>query len=118
MAQAFLWVCAGCVRGADDSTEYYSRLGIEPSASEVNRPTQRLLRQDHYSFQAEIRQAWRRVSLSLHPDKIAQRGRAANSGDASLFAAAVNGHLAKRLCAPSFSPLAVSVGGPRRALGS
>ena len=56
--QFMLCLCTGCIRGEDDSTEYYTVLGLSPGAT-----------------QAEIRRAWRKVSLRLHPDKLAQRGK-------------------------------------------
>ena len=33
-AGALLWCCAGCIRGSDDSTEYYTFLGLTPSATQ------------------------------------------------------------------------------------
>ena len=66
--QFLLCLCSGCIRGEDDSTEYYTLLGIEPNAD----PT-------------DIRKAWRKLSLRLHPDKLAQRGKVATAEDQAQF---------------------------------
>jgi DnaJ-class molecular chaperone len=46
-----------CLRGDGDNTEYYEILGITTSAN-----------------QDAIKKAYKKTSLSLHPDKLAQRG--------------------------------------------
>ena len=69
--QFMLCLCTGCIRGEDDSTEYYTVLGLSPGAT-----------------QAEIRRAWRKVSLRLHPDKLAQRGKVLTQEDQETFARA------------------------------
>jgi len=67
----FLWCCAGCIRGDDDSTEYYSVLGLTQFAT----------------FE-EIRKAWRKISLQMHPDKLAQRGQQVGLKEQEEFAKA------------------------------
>ena len=32
-SSALLWCCAGCIRGSDDCTEYYTLLGLDPSCT-------------------------------------------------------------------------------------
>jgi hypothetical protein len=66
-----LCCCAGCIRGDDDSTAYYSALNLSPSASHE-----------------EIRKSWRSFSLRFHPDKLAQRGKEVTDEDQKMFARA------------------------------
>ena len=54
--RVLIFCCKG-VFNPDDETELYDRLGVARTASD-----------------AEIRRAFRRLSLSLHPDKLRQRG--------------------------------------------
>jgi len=73
-----LWCCAGCLRGEDNCTEYYTLLGLEPGAS-----------------QEAIHRAWRTASLRMHPDKIAQRrggGGGVTAEDTAAFAKLKDAH--------------------------
>ena len=54
--RVLIFCCKG-VFNPDDETELYDRLGVARTASD-----------------AEIRRAFRRLSLALHPDKLRQRG--------------------------------------------
>jgi preprotein translocase subunit Sec63 len=54
----FLLCCRSCLRG-DDNKEYYSVMGIEdPRSADTD----------------AIKKAYKKASLNLHPDKLAQRG--------------------------------------------
>lgn len=57
MEALFLFCCEPCLRGDDDSREFYDFLGVSQSASSD-----------------EIRSAYRRKALALHPDKLKQKG--------------------------------------------
>ena len=70
-----LWCCAGCIRGSDDCTEYYSLLGLAPAATPE-----------------ELRRAWRKLSLERHPDKLAQRGKVCSAQDVEAFSRMKEAH--------------------------
>ena len=58
MDRIALLCCKSCLKG-DDNKEYYEVLGIEDPTS---------------ANQDSIKKAYKKISLSLHPDKLAQRG--------------------------------------------
>jgi curved DNA-binding protein CbpA len=57
MDRVLLLCFRSCLRGDGDNLEYYEILGEKTSAS-----------------QEEIKKAFKKQSLNLHPDKLAQRG--------------------------------------------
>ncbi len=58
MDRISLLFCKSCLKG-DDNQEFYTILGIDdPSAADAD----------------AIKKAYKKISLSLHPDKLAQRG--------------------------------------------
>ena len=58
MSEALLlFCCRSCLKG-DTDTEYYDQLGIE----------------DRYASIDDIKKAYKKKSLQLHPDRLAQRG--------------------------------------------
>lgn len=58
MESIFLVCFRSCLKG-DDNKEYYSYLGIDdPSSATTD----------------DIKKAYKKISLTLHPDKLAQRG--------------------------------------------
>mmetsp|Transcript_32720 Transcript_32720/g.48453 ORF Transcript_32720/g.48453 Transcript_32720/m.48453 type:complete len:586 (-) Transcript_32720:287-2044(-) len=68
---AFFLCCCKSFFGSDDVTEgndFYSLLGVEHDAS-----------------QDDIKKAYKKKSLSMHPDKLAQRGKVATEEDQARF---------------------------------
>ena len=57
MDRISLLFCKSCLKG-DDNQEFYTILGID----------------DHSADADAIKKAYKKISLSLHPDKLAQRG--------------------------------------------
>lgn len=58
MERISLLCCKSCLKGGDNK-EYYELLGIEnPASADAD----------------AIKKAYKTISLSLHPDKLAQRG--------------------------------------------
>jgi curved DNA-binding protein CbpA len=58
MADRFLLLCCrSCLKG-DDNTEYYEVLGLENRHVDTD----------------TIKKAYKKASLNLHPDKLAQKG--------------------------------------------
>lgn len=49
--------CRSCLRGDGDNSEYYEVLGV-----------------DKHADQDAIRKAYKKASLNIHPDKLAQHG--------------------------------------------
>lgn len=59
MEQLLLFCCKGCLKGEGDNREYYELLGIDdPKRASTE----------------SIKQAYKKRSLQMHPDKLAQRG--------------------------------------------
>ncbi len=54
--------------GRDDSESYYDLLGVEPNASPD-----------------ELKRAYKRQSLQMHPDKLAQKGQTVTAADRDRF---------------------------------
>jgi len=99
---ALLWCCAGCIRGSDDSTEYYTLLGLTPSATQEEVLTMSKIcvainfddvKFDGVSLILQIRRAWRRLSLQMHPDKLRQRGQEASADAAAQFNRVKDAHV-------------------------
>ena len=58
MDRILLLCCRSCLRGDGDNNEYYEVLGLH----------------DKSANQETIKKAFKKTSLNLHPDKLAQRG--------------------------------------------
>lgn len=58
MDRILLLCCRSCLRGDGDNNEYYEVLGLP----------------DRHVSQEAIKKAFKKTSLNLHPDKLAQRG--------------------------------------------
>ena len=58
MDRILLLCCRSCLRGDGDNNEYYEVLGLH----------------DKNANQETIKKAFKKTSLNLHPDKLAQRG--------------------------------------------
>lgn len=58
MGDIFIFFCKSCLRGSDNH-EYYELLGLEKSSSVT---------------QEDIKAAYKKLSLSMHPDKLKQKG--------------------------------------------
>lgn len=58
MESIFLFCCRSCLKGEGVDDEYYTRLGLE----------------DKHSSLDAIKKAYKKKSLQLHPDRLAQKG--------------------------------------------
>jgi hypothetical protein len=80
MDPLLLFCCKSCLRG-DDNEEFYIRLGFDPkSRSQITND--------------EIKKAYKKISLTLHPDKLAQKGIEVTAQHKTDFL---------KVCAPSMS---------------
>lgn len=60
MDPILLFCCKSCLRG-EDNEEYYQLLGFDPK------------KKSQVTIE-DIKKSYKKISLSLHPDKLAQKG--------------------------------------------
>ncbi len=58
METLFLFCCRSCLKSSGENRELYDRLGLESKKATLD----------------DIKKAYKKKSLSLHPDKLKQRG--------------------------------------------
>ena len=58
MENLVLFCCKSCLRGEGDNKELYTNLGLESKRATLD----------------EIKKAYKKKSLNMHPDKLSQRG--------------------------------------------